>query len=441
MDYAVGHPTGRVLLVIPPRGGKTFVGAYLMYHMVVAHGLQGLWLAHREELLDQAVEHLVEAGIHPASIGVIKHGRPENPSARIQVASDHTLIRRKVLPPAHLVITDEAHRDTAAQRRRLRKAYPKAFLLGLTATPKPPPQRELSEDYDTMMVVVQPSELIHDKYLSVPSIYIPEKSQVPKLRGVRITNGDYNVADLERLVLQGNYLDDQVREWARLSGGRRTLAYPVSVNHSMALVDRFRAAGVDAVHIDSNMRGKERIQIIESARCGRIPVLSSVDVFSEGTNLPIMKCVLGVRSTLSLRVFIQQYLRASTPYNDVDPIVLDAVGNCYIHGSPFADRRWSLKNSESGHFIAEGLGVLKRCAACGLMNAGGNKVCEKCQKTFEVPSPSIPTDPLHLQRFQPENKQIDTEKAQLIEYAREKGFRHPEQWADQIILAKYRTAA
>jgi DNA repair protein RadD len=170
--YAATHPTGRLLLVIPTRGGKTFVGARLVQRMALRHGLRALWLAHREELLDEAVRHLVEVGIHHGSIGVIKAGRSSDPTAKVQVASDATLDRRR-RPEAHIVVTDEAHRDTAARRRRVRRAYPKAFLLGLTATPKPPPTRDLGEDYDSLMVVVQPSELIHDGYLSVPTIYAP----------------------------------------------------------------------------------------------------------------------------------------------------------------------------------------------------------------------------------------------------------------------------
>ena len=155
--YAAEHPTGRCLLVLPTRGGKTLVGAILVLTMAVQHGLYALWIVHREELLDEAVRHLIEAGIHPANLGVIKAGRSSDPTAKIQVASEQTMDRRKCRPLAHLVVTDEAHRDTAPRRRRLRALYPKAFLLGLTATPKPPPQRDLGEDYDTLMVVVQPS--------------------------------------------------------------------------------------------------------------------------------------------------------------------------------------------------------------------------------------------------------------------------------------------
>src|SRR5262249_45472194 len=109
LAYAVENPTGRVLLVIPTRGGKTLVGAMLVLQMAVRNGPPAVWLAHREELLDEAVEHIAEVGIPRASIGVIKRGRSSDSSAKVQVASEQTLANRR-LPPAAIVVTDESHR-------------------------------------------------------------------------------------------------------------------------------------------------------------------------------------------------------------------------------------------------------------------------------------------------------------------------------------------
>lgn len=441
LAYAADCPTGRLLLVIPTRGGKTLVGAMLVLQMCLRHGLRALWLVHREELLDEAVRHLVEVGINLASIGVIKAGRSSDPEAKIQVASEQTLDRRHNLPEAHLVVTDEAHRDTAPRRRRLRRAYPKAFLLGLTATPKPPPRRDLGEDYDALLVVVQPSELIHDGYLAVPTVYAPDESAIPNLRGLRIIGGDYRVDDLEPLLTRQSLLDEQVREWARLSEGRTSLAFPVTRVHSQALVARFRAAGIAARHLDGDTPTEERRACIVGLKLGSIPIVSSPGVVSEGTNLPPVKCVLGVRPTYSLALYIQQMMRCATPWRGLKPRVLDVVGNVYRHGYPFADRRWSLVNEQSGELVDGHGGVVKRCPTCGAMMPVAAIVCGACKNLFPVPEPQVPDIPLNLQEVTMGNAKREAEKRRLVDYAEGLRFKDPEGWAERVLSAMEKGAA
>jgi superfamily II DNA or RNA helicase len=171
LEYMVEHPTGRVLLVIPPRGGKTPTAGTLARILVEEQGAYGLWIASKIELIDQAVDHLVACGIPREKIGVIAANRHENPDATMQVASEATLDRRNKLR-AEFVIWDEAQHDAAPRRRRIRGLYPDAFHLGITGTP----ERlggGLDRDYDHMILAVQPSELIHDDYLAVPTIFAP----------------------------------------------------------------------------------------------------------------------------------------------------------------------------------------------------------------------------------------------------------------------------
>jgi superfamily II DNA or RNA helicase len=440
LAYAAENPSGRLLLVIPTRGGKTLIGAIIVSMLALRHGLKALWLVHREELLDEAVAHLVGVGISRSAIGVIKSGRSSSPDAKIQVASEATLVRRG-RPDADLVVTDEAHRDTAPRRRRLRRAYPKAFLLGLTATPKPPPQRDLGEDYDTLMVIVQPSELIHDGFLAAPVLFAPDRSATPNLRGIRVVDGDYRPEDLEPLLVESRLLDEQVSEWARLADDRTSIAFPVTVAHSLALVARFQSVGIKAQHLDGNVGSAQRRSIIDGLRAGTIPIVSSVGVLSEGTNLPRVKCVLGVRPTCSLALYIQQSMRCATPWQDVRPHILDVVGNVYIHGFPFDDRQWSLVNAESGAPVGAHRGVVKRCHGCGAVSPLTAGSCTNCSASFPPsPTPSMPSLPLKLHEVSPSDAKFSAERARLVEYAKQRAFARPEEWADRVLVAKHGSA-
>jgi superfamily II DNA or RNA helicase len=435
--YMARHPLGRLLLVMPTRSGKTFVAALLMAR-ILRLGLQGLWVVHREELLDEAVRHLLATGVHKACIGLIKHGRTPDPAAKIQIASEGTLDHR-TLPPAHLVLTDESHRDTAPRRRRIRRAFPRAFKLGFTATPTAPKGRRLKDDFDEMLVAAQPSELIHDGFIAVPTLYAPDQATLPDLRNVRILGDDYRAEDLEPLLLRAAVLDAHVAEWARLAEGRRTAAYPATILHSRALVARFEAAGIAAAHLDHTVKTPERRRIIAALRGGALRLVASVDVISEGTNLPEVKCVLGARPTASLRLYIQQGMRCATPWGDVAPRLLDVAGNVYRHGFPFADRRWSL-DGPSGAPIDPHEAIVKRCG-CGAIMRGIATICSACQHEFPLPDRLVEIDPgpraLRLHEITLADKARMAEHERLITFARQRRFKDPDGWAAQVIERKH----
>jgi hypothetical protein len=435
--YMARHPLGRLLLVMPTRSGKTLLAALLMAR-ILRLGLAGLWVVHREELLDEALRHLLLAGVHKACVGIIKYGWTPDPEAKLQLASENTLDRR-ALPPAHLVITDESHRDTAPRRRRICGAYQRAFKLGFTATPAPVRTRRLGDDFDDMIVAAQPSELIHDGFVAVPRLYAPDRGTLPDLRGVRLLGDDYRAEEIEPLLVRTSVLDAHVAEWARLAEGRRTAAYPVTIAHSKALVARFQAAGIAAAHLDGYMKGAERRQILAALRGGAFRVVASVDVISEGTNLPEVKCVLGARPTKSLRLYIQQGMRCATPWGDIDPLLLDAVGNVYTHGFPFADRRWSL-DGPSGDPIDPADAVVKRCP-CGAVVRGTATVCEVCRHEFPLPDRLVAEDPapsaLRLHQMTLDERAMEEERERLIAFAVQRRFKDPEGWAGQVLARKH----
>jgi superfamily II DNA or RNA helicase len=117
--------------------GKTVVVAALIAKYI-AHGGYVVFIAHRRELIEQTSRKLYDVGVDH---GIIQAGYPARPGARVQVASIQTLDVRAFrtdkieLPPADLIIFDEAHHVRAVTYMRVVQAYPNAVILGLTATP------------------------------------------------------------------------------------------------------------------------------------------------------------------------------------------------------------------------------------------------------------------------------------------------------------------
>jgi DNA repair protein RadD len=191
----------RILLVAPTGAGKTIIGAEIIGDTARAMG-PVLVLAHRREIIGQTSRKLYAAGI---AHGIIQAGSPGRPLELVQVASIQTLWARAMyrqsmdLPPAHLLVVDEAHHCPAETYRKIITAYPEAELLGLTATPCRGDGRGLGGIFDTIVECPQVADLIAQGYLVKTRVYAPVD---PDLRGVRTVAGDYVESQLAERTME-----------------------------------------------------------------------------------------------------------------------------------------------------------------------------------------------------------------------------------------------
>src|SRR5262249_26044715 len=135
-----------------------------------------LFLAHRREIILQPSRKLTQHGVLH---GVIMAGIEPRLMEPVQVASIDTLLVRGIrskameLPPADLIVFDEAHRSRGRTREHLISLYPDAMLLGMTATPCRGDGRGLGNLFDTMVETPQVAELIKQGHLVPSRVYAP----------------------------------------------------------------------------------------------------------------------------------------------------------------------------------------------------------------------------------------------------------------------------
>lgn len=134
------------------------------------------------------------------------------------------------LPPADLIIVDEAHHAPARTWRRLLAAYPSATIIGLTGTPCRGDGRGLGNLFEELIEVATVSELIAGKFLVPTRVYAPVR---PDLSGIRIDRGDYNEGQLANRMNTAPLVGDIVEHWHKLGEGRRTVVFAVNVAHSV----------------------------------------------------------------------------------------------------------------------------------------------------------------------------------------------------------------
>lgn len=300
--------------------GKTWVAASIMTRAVTS-GWRVLFVAHREELLDQAARTVLTLAPR-ASLGIVKAEREEW-DAQVVLASIQSLTPERIarMPRFHLVVTDEAHHAPAPTYQRLyaraRALNPQVRHLGFTATPyttapKGKTRTIVGTAFDELAFEYGLQQAMDDGWL------------VPELRCLRVptgctltgrTDGDLSVRGL----------DNDGRNEIMVGAYRHyfpalppALAFAVSVAHAQHLALLFRQVGVPAAAVWGNMDAElgegARARALQDHRDGRVRVLTTVAVLTEGVDLPHTSVLLMGRPTASLVLWMQMLGRGTRPY-------------------------------------------------------------------------------------------------------------------------------
>jgi len=141
--------------------------------------------------------------------------------------------------------------------------------------------------------------------------------------------------------------------------------------------ESFRSAGVRVTMIDSKMARARRDGAVAAFRDGVVQVLLSVDLISEGFDAPACDCVLMLRPTASLGLYLQQVGRGLRP-GEQHAVILDCAGNAERHGMPDDEHVWSLmgtKKERAG--LVPNLPV-RVCGQCFGVHKPHLRVCPYC---------------------------------------------------------------
>jgi DNA repair protein RadD len=368
--YKAGHRA--VLFQLPTGGGKT-VTASTVVHGAAQKGNGTWWLTHRRELAEQASQTFHGLGIPH---GTIQAGYVSDRHALVQVASIQTIVRRLAdLPPPDLLVFDEAHHIGAASWETIFSAFPRARILGLTATPWRLDGQGLGRWFSHMVQGPTVAELIEAGSLSTYRLFAPA---TPDLSDVKTAAGDYQRGALAKAMDKPAIVGDAIGHYRRLCPGQRAVVFAAGVENSKHIVTQFRDAGIPAEHVDGSMPNDARDAAVERFRRGETLILSNSDLFGEGFDVPAIEAAILLRPTKSLGLYLQQVGRALRPAEGKrEAIILDHAGNSLRHGLPDDEREWSLEDREKRR-RSEGSDVpVRQCTECFFVFRPAPK-CPQC---------------------------------------------------------------
>ena len=165
----------------------------------------------------------------------------------------------------------------------------------------------------------------------------------PDLDACAVRGSDLDAEQQEDVLNKPSLIGNALYEWRRRAADRPTVVFCAGTKHSQATAAAFHSAGVKAVHLDGTTPPAIRQRMTDDLAAGRIQVICNYMVLPEGWDCPPVSCVVLLRRTLSLALYLQMVGRGTRTYaNKTNCLVLDHGGNFHIHGHATAHRDWSL---------------------------------------------------------------------------------------------------
>ena len=344
IEAAVQRGVRRPLLQLPTGTGKTIIFA----EHIRALGGRALVLAHRDELIGQALDKL--RMVDPSlEVGIVKGSRDDH-SRQVTVASIQTLSRENRLarlePNYETIVVDEAHHAPADTYRRVlhRLGAFKSdgpLLLGVTATAERHDDVALGDVFEEIVYTADLLDLINQGYLcDLRAIRVHVTANLDK---VHVRGGDLVASELDNELLAANTPSHVAEAYREYANGRKALCFTATIKMAHEMAAALNATGVPSEALDGGTPMGERHAILARLRAGETRVVANCAVLTEGFDEPSVDCIILARPTKSRPLYIQMVGRGTRTHpTKKDCLVLDVV----------ADTRHSLQSF--GTLIGEG---------------------------------------------------------------------------------------
>lgn len=337
----------RELLVQMPTGsGKTRTAMELVVDLdqrlsVFARGLSVIWLAHTEELCEQAIDSFSSVWAARGSQrvpvarlwGTYSPPEPTLSGALIVAGTSriHSLsgnepeLFKSIASRVALVVIDEAHRalaPTVTSQLAALRGSGETLLVGLSATPAR--NLELSSE-NRALAKIFGHNLVTPQLGDDPIAELRRRGVLSELQRVELNYGEEadgehdeeNIdlppsdEDLPESTLTSLAMNkernlailDKLQE--RVSPAEPAIVFCCSVQHADLLAAALRLRGLRAASVDCRMpRGTRRLVVQQFAR-GEIDVLLNYGVLSTGFDAPRVRTVVIARPTKSVILYSQ----------------------------------------------------------------------------------------------------------------------------------------
>lgn len=345
-DWAAGKHS--VMIVSATGTGKSVMFSEAMSRWDVSTGGKIILMAHRRELIYQAIGHAKRAGL---TSDIEMAGKFSDGHADVVVSTVQTLnsvsrcdvcrgrgceacggvgkVKRftKFAPEEYgLVVVDESHHAMARSYRNVFAWFeqrPDWKRLMVTATPKRADNKGMHNVVDSVALDFNLQSAIEEGWLVKPLQKFVMVSGLDLSKVGTKAGGDLKDGEIEQAFLGTTEEEDQMlhsiaRPTIEEAAGRPFLVFAAGKDHAKKLAAAFNSYDDCRVGlILDETTEMERREIIDNYKSGVLNGLINVLVFVEGFDAPKTAVVANCRPTKSETIYLQMIGRGTRPLADV----------------------------------------------------------------------------------------------------------------------------
>lgn len=357
------------IMVVSPAGSGKSVTMSEIARRATEKGNRVLFLVHRIELVEQIKGTFIanDVDMELCHVGMI-----QTIANRIKKGKE---------PEPSIILVDEAHHSLAKTYTDIFEYFPKAFVFGFTATPYRLNHRGFTDIFEDLILGKSVRWLIDNQRLAPFKYYSVNLMDSDIL--THNSTGDFNNESITK-AMQKTIYGDVIDNYRKFAEGKKTIIYTHNVESSINVCERFVTEGYQALQVDGKTPKQQRELAMQMFRESKVNVLVNAELYGEGVDVPDCECVILLRPTESLTLFIQQTMRAMRYQPNKQAIIIDHVGNWYRHGLPDTEHDWQEyfegtkkkgKNNDAT--------PIKECPECYTVIESAYTICPECG--FEFP--------------------------------------------------------
>ncbi len=305
---------GRALLVLATGLGKTVVGGEVIRRHLKNHpGAQVLVVAHMKELVEQLEKALWRHLDKDVPTQVLSGDTKPSTFDGVTVATIDSVLGlvRTGWQPSLIMIDETHHVGETGMFAQLLDLCEDAQQFGVTATPWRGDKFDITARFGQPSYSLGIAEGMAGGYL----VKVDYRMFVDNLDWdfVRdISEHGYSIKELNKALFlpqRDEEIVDQIREAWRDVADPRAILFCQTIEHAERMASLL--AGSDqswrrAAYLHSGLSRQQRQILLNAFRLGRVPIITCVDVFNEGVDVPDVNLIAFLRITHSRRIFVQQ---------------------------------------------------------------------------------------------------------------------------------------
>ncbi|WP_460841644.1 DEAD/DEAH box helicase family protein [Nocardioides marmoraquaticus] len=306
--------SGRALLVLATGLGKTVVGGEVIRrHLEDTPGARVLVVAHMKELVEQLEKALWRHLDKSVPTQVLTGDTNPTSFEGVTVATIDSvlgLVRTGWRPT--LVMVDETHHvGETGMFARLLDECDDAAQFGVTATPWRGDKFDITARFGQPSYSLGIAEGMARGYLAK----VDYRMFVDNLDWDFVHHASehgYSIKELNKALFlpqRDEEIIDHFRDAWRGIKDPRAIVFCQTIEHAERIANHL--AGSDqswrrAAYLHSGLSRQQRQVLLNAFRLGRVPIITCVDVFNEGVDVPDVNLIAFLRVTHSRRIFVQQ---------------------------------------------------------------------------------------------------------------------------------------